>query len=688
MNPRILNLASTPTWPVTLVMFIALTLITASSFADPPARVARLSVLSGEVSLASSEDDDWQAADLNRPLGMGDRVVTQSAARAELDLGTAVLRLDGKTELRLTNIDDRSAQIELPEGTLNLTVRKLYDDQSYEIDTPTLALIIREPGAYRIDARRGATQVTLFDGAANVYGDDNAQQRVTAGQSYRFPNASLSDYEVFDVPQADDFDNWCFARDARYNNLVARRYVSEDVVGYADLDDYGDWREESSYGAIWYPHRVVSGWAPYRDGHWAWLQPWGWTWIDAAPWGFAPSHYGRWVFVSNRWGWLPGPRNVRPVYAPAVVAFIGGNNWSIGVTQSSSPVGWYPLGPQDIYEPPYQVSQNYFREVNITNIHNTTVINKTTINTVYNDYSTGRSTPHKRHTYRNNLKAVTAVERDTFVNAKPVARAQRKLNDDDLQRAEVIATPAVRPTRQSQHKAEPRQQPRSSARPSPSDEVRTARPAQPPSAQAKPSRTEKPLPVHAPREHKPGGADQETRGKYSRPAPDLQVSKLAAASAKPSLQAPPARRSQDDRSEKMRISHSERSASAAQTLKPRAAPEKVSAPAELARTRPATTTQRTGRDRSLAAPSPHETRDPRDSEHKPQRSSAPSARQAVAQQPPAARDVEQKARNANTTQVMRAASAAESSDDPGVKTKNPRSNKRGSDEQTRQQNRN
>jgi len=433
-------------WLLTLALALALALIAPATFADPPERVARLSVISGTVNFAVADDDTWREASLNRPLVVGDRLYTEQDARTELDLGTAVVRMDERSDLRLLNLDNQAAKFELAEGTLNLTVRKLYEDQYYQIDTPTLALVIREPGAYRIDARDGATQVTVFEGDADVYGENDAQQRVAARQSYRFPDASLRDYEAFDLPRADAFDDWCFARDERYDNPVARRYVSDDVVGYADLDDYGDWHEESSYGPVWYPRHVVSDWAPYRDGHWASVQPWGWTWVDNAPWGFAPSHYGRWICVRERWGWIPGPRTVRPVYAPAVVAFIGGSDWHDGYSDDHSPVGWYPLGPQDIYSPPYQVSQTYFRNVNVTNIHNTKIINKTIINNVYNDYAAGRPTRNARHAHRQNLKAVTAVERDTFVNARPVARAQKKLKADDLKRAEVINKPALTQT--------------------------------------------------------------------------------------------------------------------------------------------------------------------------------------------------------------------------------------------------
>src|SRR5205814_1992738 len=104
-------------------------------------------------------------------------------------------------------------------------------------------------------------------------------------------------------------------------------------------------RPEPQYGAIWVPRRVPVDWAPYRYGHWAWIEPWGWTWVDDAPWGFAPFHYGRWIFTAGNWGWVPGPRTVRPVYAPALVAWVGGPrlNASVSIGGGRGGVAWFPL---------------------------------------------------------------------------------------------------------------------------------------------------------------------------------------------------------------------------------------------------------------------------------------------------------------------------------------------------------
>ena len=135
------------------------------------------------------------------------------------------------------------------------------------------------------------------------------------------------------------------SRDRRDDESQSARYVSPDVVGYEDLDDNGSWRSDPGYGYVWVPTRVASGWAPYQDGHWAWISPWGWTWVDDAPWGYAPFHYGRWVSLGGTGAWVPGPRQVEPVYAPALVVFIGGGRGHFA-GEAGWQCGMVPVGPK------------------------------------------------------------------------------------------------------------------------------------------------------------------------------------------------------------------------------------------------------------------------------------------------------------------------------------------------------
>jgi hypothetical protein len=292
--------------------------------ADPPSRVARLAYTSGGVSFSPGGENDWVRATVNRPLITGDRLWADAAARAELQLGDAAIRLAPFTSMTLLDLDDRALQVQLAQGTLNLRVLRLDRGHSFEIDTPNLAYSIRRAGSYRIDvdADGDATTVTVRSGEAEVYGQGRAFV-VRSGQSLRFFGTGLDDYDSL-VPQAaDEFERWAVTRDRRWEGSRSARYVSRDLIGYEDLDQYGSWRNVAGYGNVWTPSRVAADWAPYRDGHWAWVEPWGWTWVDDAPWGFAPSHYGRWARIGGAWGWVPGPVAASAVYAPALVVFVG-----------------------------------------------------------------------------------------------------------------------------------------------------------------------------------------------------------------------------------------------------------------------------------------------------------------------------------------------------------------------------
>jgi len=321
-----------------------------AALADPPSRVARVAYVTGGVSFAPGGEQDWARVFVNRPLITGDRLWVDRGARAELQLGSAAIRVGGTTDLTLLNLDDRSVQLDLQQGTLIVRVRRLDRGQVFEIDTPTLAYSIRRPGSYRIqvDGNSGDTTVMVRSGMAEVYGDGRAFT-INDRQTYRFFDASLRDYQTFARWPIDEFDRWASDRDRRWDNSVSRRYVSTEVIGYEDLDQYGTWRQVPDYGNVWFPTRVAADWAPYRDGHWAWVEPWGWTWVDDAPWGFAPSHYGRWAHLNTGWCWVPGPATARPVYAPALVAFIGGSNFQ--APGGGGAVGWFPLGPREVYRP-------------------------------------------------------------------------------------------------------------------------------------------------------------------------------------------------------------------------------------------------------------------------------------------------------------------------------------------------
>lgn len=405
---------------------------------DPPSRVARLNFSQGAVSFQPAGDEEWLTAVPNRPLVTGDTLWADNGARAELHVGSTAIRLGSGTEITLLELSDRVLQIRLAQGSMILRIRRLDDDDAYEIDTPNLAFTPVTPGDYRIDVdpQGMETITTVWQGRGEVTGGGQNYE-VFAGQQVCFRGEGALDFDIEQIARADAFAAWAFERDQREDRADTANYVSREMTGYEDLDDYGQWGYVANYGTVWFPTAVPVGWVPYRFGHWVWIQPWGWTWVEDEPWGFAPFHYGRWAFVNARWFWVPGPVAVRPVYAPALVAFVGGEGFRVAAGPG---VAWFPLAPGEVYVPTYRVSRVYINNINITN----TRVDVTHITNVYNYYSTNNVT---RVTYVNQhvTNAVTVVTHDTFVNARPVARnvvqvSQREIEQAPLAR-EAPATP-------------------------------------------------------------------------------------------------------------------------------------------------------------------------------------------------------------------------------------------------------
>ncbi len=407
---------------------------------DPPARVARLNYLQGSVSFQPGGEGDWVDAIPNRPMTTGDNLWTDRNSRAELHAGSTSIRLSSETSLTFLELDDHVMQLRLAQGSVLVRVHHLDDDDTVEIDTPNLAFTVQRTGEYRVDVNpEGRTSVVdVYQGRGEALGGGN-NYTVVANQQASFsgdPDNGLS-YDLEPLPWGDDFTTWALDRDRREDQSQSANYVSPEMTGYEDLDDNGNWSYAGNYGPVWYPTAIPVGWAPYRFGHWVWVAPWGWTWVDDAPWGFAPFHYGRWSQINGRWGWIPGPVAAHPVYAPALVAFVGGSGgFHVG---GGVGVAWFPLGPGEVFVPSYHVSRTYVNQVNVTN----TVVNVTKVTNVYNNYTTNNVTVN-RITYVNQT-SVTAVSRDTFVNARPVGHNVVAVQQRDIDQAPISHLSGVEP---------------------------------------------------------------------------------------------------------------------------------------------------------------------------------------------------------------------------------------------------
>ena len=316
--------------------------------ADPPSQEqsgdvtpTRVSYLYGEVSFWRPGAQEWAEAKTNTPLAPGDVLYTGADGNAELQIGPrAFVRAGNGTQIGLDNDDPDYVQFRVTAGHAAIDVREIPAGHTVEIDTPNAAFTIERKGYYHVDLAEDTTSFRAHrGGTATVTPAAGAATTVAANQQVAITGAETPSVETSAAPPLTAWDRWNNQRTTYLIQPANAQNVSPGMYGTEELAQHGTWRTEENYGPVWAPASVPSGWVPYSTGRWIWDPRFGWTWLDAAPWGWAPYHYGRWVFVRGYWGWAPGPVVVRPVYAPALVVFLGGP-----VAVAVRPVQWAPLG--------------------------------------------------------------------------------------------------------------------------------------------------------------------------------------------------------------------------------------------------------------------------------------------------------------------------------------------------------
>jgi len=325
---------------VLLGALCGLGLIASTGLADEgaQARVGRLSAVSGGVQYHSPAGT-WSAALVNEPIGTGVGVRNPQGAASEIRIGDSLLALDSASELSFLQLDTDTVQIGLPQGRMYLHIAAGSLAKTVEIDLPGGGVWLTAPGDYDI-----------------VAGDTQEAARVKVFAGHAALGGGLDDGVIAATPpDAFDVSAWRSANDP--NDDAAR--LPRGVTGGEALATAGDWDHNSSYGDVWYPKDLPVDWMPYRYGSWRYLPPWGWTWIDAAAWGFAPSHYGTWVRLDGRWAWVPGASKGEPAFSPAVVGFLG--TPGIGLSRpgnDGAAVAWFPLAPGETPDDPDEHYRN------------------------------------------------------------------------------------------------------------------------------------------------------------------------------------------------------------------------------------------------------------------------------------------------------------------------------------------
>jgi hypothetical protein len=334
-----------------------------TGWADPPARVGRLSYVQGSVFYCPSPGGKWEAATANYPLTAGNLLSTGGSSRAELHIGSSAISVAPQSEISIDALDDLTAQVRVDKGTVSISVRHLDPNGQFQIEIQTAAITLSAPGRYRVDVKEsGETDLTVREGNAHVTGGQSGYQ-VPAGSEAQIPATGPDLGQIQPAAPLDSWDQWVASRDRRDDKVASAKYVSREMDGVEDLDDFGTWRVIAGYGPVWVPTGLPVGWRPYTVGSWEWVEPWGWTWVDREPWGFAPFHYGRWAFSAGVWFWVPGPLAARPVFVPALVAWVGAAPGRAHPPDGVA-IRWAPLRPWQAYHPWYGASVTYVHTVN------------------------------------------------------------------------------------------------------------------------------------------------------------------------------------------------------------------------------------------------------------------------------------------------------------------------------------
>ena len=364
----------------------------AADMVAPESTPPRLGFVDGQVSFWRPGATDWAQAQVNTPLAPGDELSTGSPGNLELQIGArAFVRAWAATQLGLANQEPDFLQFTVTAGHAAFDLRTLAPGTTVEVDTPHAVFSIEHVGYYRVDVTGERTAfITRRAGQATVTPASGVAVMITPSEEVVIEGTASSQVTSYAAPPLDAWDRWNYARTDTLLDAVSARYVAPGTYGASDLDPYGTWRVVPTYGSVWVPTAVPSGWVPYSTGSWTLDPVYGWTWVDTAPWGWAPYHYGRWVFEGGFWAWAPGPVVTTPVYAPALVGFFGGPSVGLSIGLGGPIVGWVALGWGEpvvpwwgragfIHEPSWR-GWGGPRVVNNVVINNTTVVNVQTIN--------------------------------------------------------------------------------------------------------------------------------------------------------------------------------------------------------------------------------------------------------------------------------------------------------------------
>jgi hypothetical protein len=462
-----------------LICLFSAALVPPSSAAEVPAMlVGRILHIEGDLLRYVPAAKDWVAMTRDTPVGAGDTLFLGNNGMAELIVPTGIwIRIGNRTQIQFIALDADLAETDVVSG-----MARFYNKDSRAVVkvTSPFGYVLAYPGTV-FDFYVGdvSVEVIAIKGTVSfVHSANNAKYDVVTGAPLILADQKSVSSGGGTVDP--DWNRWNMVRE---NFWLAKSEVKGPSVDYLPpglryeartFEENGRWERVPYEGAerwFWRPTTIAVGWSPFTIGRWTdWYGDQ--CWIPSEPFGYVTHHYGNWVYARSRWYWAPPVVSVRIGLPLLDVGFF----WSPGRVawiHSGIYVGWVPLAPRETYYArrhwggPHTVvvnsvnisrininvpnhayvnhavivnqnnfyGRNNYRDVRVTNISRTTIINNyraapVVNNTVIKNYTTIKQ--------RHNVTNVTVKEKPHNTVINRIQQNETIIRDGRIEKAAVL----------------------------------------------------------------------------------------------------------------------------------------------------------------------------------------------------------------------------------------------------------
>lgn len=277
------------------------------------AKAGGINAITGQASVYSRGEADWQQLMITDDLDAGDRVRTAYDGRVEILLNPgSYLRVGGNSEVELSNNALDNLEVRLIRGTAIVEATGADGiDLNINISTPHTKLAIVRQGLYRLNVVPGdATELIVRKGRVIL---SDSHTKVKGGNKVVFSATAVSVAKLTKEEKKvqEDVDVWSKQRAetlAKANRRITEAMFRSAFASYRDFDPWS----RSSFG-MWFYNSGANCYTflPFRFG---WTSPYGNSYSNTfyGGYGYSPAYHPARTYGNN--GPTPSNGGQQPTY--------------------------------------------------------------------------------------------------------------------------------------------------------------------------------------------------------------------------------------------------------------------------------------------------------------------------------------------------------------------------------------